>query len=196
MYRKIIRRSILLIVLLLLINYLFNNSGFYITESKAIRDSYPYKNGDVIYEKEYENKKIIILKTSDVNYVKLIGFKLGMFYHVSNIAELYFMTPLIGKEGDIKRTWSASLNSNELYETMIAVESENPEIKRVIVSNDNIDNVILDDLEEIKENSTVFLELKLEDGFATSYLELYSKDVGGFIFRGVNEKGEIITLGR
>lgn len=196
MDRKILRRSILLIVLLLLIIYLFNNSGYSISVNNAIRNSYPSKDGEVILEKDYENKKTIIWKTNNGNYVKLVEPKWGFLYHVSDVAELYPMAPLIGKEGDIKRAWSSSLNSNKMYETIFAVESGNPKIKRVIVSNDNIDNVILDDVEEIKENSTVFIELILEDGFAAAYRELNTKDAGGFIFRGVNEKGEVTILGR
>ncbi|WDH96237.1 hypothetical protein PUW24_18940 [Paenibacillus urinalis] len=83
-----------------------------------------------------------------------------------------------------------------MYDTIFGVESDNPEIKRVIISNDNIDNVISYDMDEIKENSTVFIELILEDGFAASYNELNTKDASGFIFRGLNDKGEILILGR
>ncbi|GAK42947.1 hypothetical protein TCA2_5441 [Paenibacillus sp. TCA20] len=47
-----------------------------------------------------------------------------------------------------------------MYDTIFGVESVNPEIKteikRVIVSNDNFDIVISYDVDEIKENSTVF----------------------------------------
>ncbi|MGF7050630.1 hypothetical protein J2T13_005180 [Paenibacillus sp. DS2015] len=196
MDRKILRRSIVLIVLLLLIIYLFNKSGYSLTENNAIRNSYPSKDGEVIYVKDYGNKKTIIWKTNNGNYAKLVEPKWDIFYHVSHVAELYPMTPVVGQEGDIKRTWSASLNSNKMFETIFAVASDNPEIKRVIVSNDNIDNVILDNIEEIKENSTVFIELKLEDGFAAAYSELKTKDAGGFIFRGIDEKGKIIILGR
>lgn len=196
MYRKILGSSIILIVLLLLINYLFNNYGLYITENKALKNSYPSKDGVVIFEKEYKNRELVIWKTNSGNFVKTIESKLGIFYHVSNFAELSPMTPLIGKEGGFKRTWSASLNSKKMYETIVAVESDNPEIKRVTISNDNIDNVILNDLEEVKKHSPVFIELKLENGFAATYVELNPKDAGGFIFRGINEKGKIIILGR
>lgn len=196
MNRKTLRRSILLVVLLFLVIYLFNNSGYSIIENNAIRNSYPFEDGQVLNEKDYENKRVVIWKTNNGNYVKLIERKWGFLFHVSNVAVLQPMSPLIGNEGDIKRAWSASLNSKKMYETIFAVESDHPDIKRVIVSNDNIDNIIPDDLEEIKENSTVYIELKLEDDFATAYRELNTKDAGGFIFRGVNEKGEIIVLGR
>ncbi|CAG7619431.1 hypothetical protein ACFQI7_03285 [Paenibacillus allorhizosphaerae] len=196
MDRKVLRRAIFLIVLLSLIIYIFKNSGYSIIDNKVIRNSYPSKDGEVIYEKDYENKKTVIWKTDTGYYVKLVEAKWGILYHVPNVAELQPMSPLIGKEGDIKRTWSASLNSNKMYDTIFAVESDNPEIKSIIVSNDNIERVISYDFDEIKENSTVFIELNLEDGFAASYNELNTKDAGGFIFRGVNEKGEIIILGR
>lgn len=196
MDRKAVRRSIILIVVLVLVMYLFYNSGYSVTENNAIRNSHPFQDGKVLYKNDYETKKTMIWNTHNGNYVKLIERKWGFLFHVSTTAVLQPMSPLIGNEGDIKRTWSASLNSNKMYETVFAVESDNPAIKKVIVSNDNIDNAISDDWEEIKVNSTVFIELILEDGFTTAYRELNTKDAGGFIFRGVNEKGEVVTLGR
>lgn len=81
-----------------------------------------------------------------------------------------------------------------MYDTVIAVATDNTEITKVIVSNEDTDsNVSLDDLDEIKENSTIYIELILEDGFAAAYREL--KSPREFKFRGLNDKGEIIILG-
>jgi hypothetical protein len=196
MKSKIGRKSIFIFVLFLLFIYIFSNSGYSFIENTAIKNSFPSQAGEVIYEKEYYKKKTVIWRTVNSHYVKLLEKKWGILYHVSNVAELQPMSPLIGKEGDIKRTWSASLKSKEMYETIFAVESVNPEIIKVLISNDNIDSEISKEVDQIKQDSTVFIELTLEDGFAAAYKELSIKDAGGFIFRGVNDKGEIIVLGR
>ncbi|USB33396.1 hypothetical protein [Paenibacillus sp. YPG26] len=196
MYRKILGWSIALIAVLMLITYfLMNNSGFYITEDRALRGSYPYTEGEVVFKKAYKDKNIIVWKTPSGSFAKVIEPMWGIFYYVSQSAQLSPIRSMTWREGDLERTWSASLNSNEKYETVLAARSDNPEIKRVVVSNDNIDNAS-EDLEEIKKNSTVFIELKLENGTAASWVELDPQNTGEFVFRGINEKGKIVTLVR
>lgn len=192
---KIIRRLTFLLGFLLLIIYVFNASGYSIIEKTAIKNSYPFQDGTVIHEKSYTNKKIVMWKTDHSYYVKLVESKWGIFYHVSNVAELQSMSPSQGKEEGIKRIWSASLNSMNRYETIFGVVSNNPKIKKVIISNDSIDGKVLSNINEIKKNSTVFIELNLENGFAAAYKELAIKDTGEFVFRGVNDQGEIVTFG-
>lgn len=196
MNKKIKRRSIFFVVILAIVFFILYRYGYSLNEKQALRISYPFTDGDVVYNKKFENNKAVIWETENFNYVKQVEIKLGFLYQVSNVAVLQSMQPLIGTEGELMGTWSARLNSRNMYDTIFGVESDNPEIKRVIISNDNIDNVISYDMDEIKENSTVFIELNLEDGFAASYNELNTKDASGFIFRGVNDKGEILILGR
>jgi len=196
MKRKIIRRSIFLIAVLVLIVYTFNSTDYFFTEHKAIRNSLPYIDGQVVYAKDFENKKTIIWKSDNSYYLKLVKHKVGIFYHVSQVAELRPMSPLIGEIGDFERTWSASLNSDNIYETIFAIKANNPDIKKVIISNDDIDDTISENLNEIKENSTIYIELNLTDGIAAYYKELNSNEVRGFIFRGMSDNGEIIVLGR
>ncbi|WDH84777.1 hypothetical protein [Paenibacillus urinalis] len=196
MNKKIKRRSIFFVVILAIVFFILYRYGYSLNEKQALRISYPFTDGDVVYNKKFENNKAVIWETENFNYVKQVEIKLGFLYQVSNVAVLQSMQPLIGTEGELMGTWSARLNSRNMYDTIFGVESDNPEIKRVIISNDNIDNVISYDMDEIKENSTVFIELNLEDGFAASYNELNTNDAGGFIFRGVNNKGEILILGR
>lgn len=196
MNKKIKRRSIFFVVILAIVFFILYRYGYSLNEKQALRISYPFTDGDVVYNKKFENNKAVIWETENFNYVKQVEIKLGFLYQVSNVAVLQSMQPLIGTEGELMGTWSARLNSRNMYDTIFGVESDNPEIKRVIISNDNIDNVISYDMDEIKENSTVFIELILEDGFAASYNELNTKDASGFIFRGVNDKGEILILGR
>lgn len=196
MDRKTKYKSILLIITLIIVLFIFYTSGYSLNENQVLRNSYSNVDGEAVYNKKFDNNKVVIWKTEKENFVKLVETKLGFIYRVTNEASLQFMYPMIGEYGDLKRTWSASLNSKSMYDTIIAVESLNPEITKVIVSNDNIDNVILNDIDEIKENSTLFIELILEDGFAASYNELSTKDAGGFIFRGISNDGKMLIIGR
>lgn len=184
----------MLISFLVLIVYIFNKSEYSISEREAIHNSYPSENGEWMYSKTYDNKKVVIWRTDHREYATLIESKWGVLHRASVISELHPFTPLKGNETSINRTWHAKINSNNLYDTVIAVATDNNEITKVIVSNEDTDsNVSLDDLDGIKEYSTIYIELVLEDGFAAAYREL--KSPGEFIFRGLNNKGEIIILG-
>ncbi|SDW06679.1 hypothetical protein [Paenibacillus sp. PDC88] len=196
MNKKIKRRSIFFVVIVVIVIFILYRYGYSLNENQALRISYPFIDGEVVYNKDFDNNKVVIWETENFNYLKQVDTKWGFLYQVSNVAMLQSMDPLIGTEGDLNRTWSSRLNSRNMYDTIFGVESVNPEIIRVIISNDSIDNVISYDIDEIKENSTVFIELNLEDGFAASYNELNTKDARGFIFRGLNDKGEILILGR
>jgi hypothetical protein len=57
-----------------------------------------------------------------------------------------------------------------------------------------MDNGTSEQLDEIKSKSSVFIELKVQDGFAVSYNELPVDVVGGFVFRGLDKKGQIIAV--
>ncbi|WP_046226942.1 hypothetical protein [Paenibacillus dauci] len=195
MNRKGIQRTIVLLALIFIIVYAFKNSGYSLVEQAAIRNSFPFQDGTKVYENEETDNQTVIWKTDNGYYAKLVESKWGFLYHVSNVSMLQVLSPLNGKEGDIERTWSANLNSDNKYDTIFAVKSNNPEIKKVIISNDNIDDNISTDIHEIKKESTLFMELNLENGFAATYKELNVNDAGGFVFRGVNEKGKVIVLG-
>lgn len=194
MNRKFLRELIILISLLVLIIFIFNNPGYSITENKAIKKLYPSENGEVMYSKDYDNKKVLIWRTVHGDYANLLETKWGILHRVSVGSELHPIEPKIGDDASFRRIWSAKINSNKMYDTVLAVATDNNEITRVIVSNEDIDSsVSLNNLDEIKENSTIYIELILEDGFAAAYSEL--KAPGEFKFRGLNEKGEIILLG-
>ncbi|SDF39360.1 hypothetical protein SAMN04488542_11032 [Fontibacillus panacisegetis] len=178
------------LLLLLLLLYIGKINGYSLTERNVIRNSYPSIEGEVIYQQEFNNnKKLVVWKTEQMNYAKLVETKWGIFHRVSAISELSSSEP----NDPIKRTWSAHLNSKKKYDTIFAAEVVNPDIKKVIVSNDQMDDLIPEDLNEIRGNSTLVIELNVKDGFAASYNELNNGDVGNFVFRGLNEKGEIIT---
>lgn len=64
------------------------------------------------------------------------------------------------------------------------------------VYNDNIDRGILEHLDDIKKASTIFVELDVEHGYAVHYALLDYEDVGAYVFRGIDESGRIIHVGR
>ncbi|MFD3258193.1 hypothetical protein ACE3MQ_06250 [Paenibacillus lentus] len=192
MRRKNLRIIIIVLFIILLLFYIGNQNGYSIGENQALRKSFPFVAGEVAYQSKYGNKKIVIWKTENMSYVKLLNTKLGVLHHVSNISELHAREP----NDALKRTWSAQLKSNKKYATTFAVEALDPKIKEVIVSNDNIDGIFLNDINEIERVSTVFVEIPVENGFAAAYLELNSSDVGDFVFRGLDKDGNIITAGR
>ncbi|MBP1994417.1 hypothetical protein [Paenibacillus eucommiae] len=192
MKRKPIRIILLLVFLWLLSYFFMAESGYSFNENKALRNSLPYQDGKVVYQKDFGSNKIIIWDTANTKYAKVIHTKWGVLHQVRNVSVLLSREP-----GDaINRTWSASLNSKKLYETTFAVEVKNANIEKVIISNDNIDNEISEQLDEIKNNSSIFIELEVQDGFAVSYNELPVNDVGGFVFRGLDKNGQVITVGR
>ncbi|MBE9917117.1 hypothetical protein G8C92_24155 [Paenibacillus donghaensis] len=184
---------ILVLLILCSVTYFFTSQfGYSLNEKSVLLKSFPFQNGHVVYQKEFGNNKIVIWDTGDKKYAKVVKVAWGMLYQVRNISEMLPREP----NDFISRTWSASLNSTGRYETIFAVEAKNPDIEKVIISNDNIDHEISNQLKEIKQKSSVYIELKVQDGFAVSYNELPMNDVGNFVFRGLDHKGQIITAGR
>lgn len=190
MKRKNVTALIIFLILISMAIILAHQNGYSFSENKALQNSHPFRAGEVVYENDFGNKKIVVWKTDQLSYVKLVTDSWGILHRVSDISELHEREP----NDSMKRTWSAHLNSNNKYETMFAVEATDPEIKKVIVSNENTDDAFSENLNEIKENSTVFVEMTVKDGFAASYLELGIHDAGGFVFRGLDEQGEIIAV--
>ncbi|MTV50969.1 hypothetical protein GJ688_18800 [Heliobacillus mobilis] len=87
-------------------------------------------------------------------------------------------------------TWSASLTDDDNYDTVFAVKTINPTVKKVVVSNDG-DYLNRLTLEEVKNKSTIYVEMDIDNGYALHYCQLKS-DIGSFVFRGLNEKREIV----
>lgn len=140
MKRKFLRVFVVLFSFLLLIVYIFNQSDYSISERDAIHNLYPSENGEWMYSKTYDNKKVVILRSDHRDYATLIESKWGVLHRASVISELDPVTPLKGNETSINRTWHAKINSNKLYDTVIAVATDNNEITKVIVSNEDSDS--------------------------------------------------------
>ena len=67
------------------------------------------------------------------------------------------------------------------------------EIDKVIVSNEQNDKKSTP-LSVVKEQSTVFIEMDVREGFAVHKRKLPHADVGSFSFRGLNSDGEIVSF--
>ncbi|MBD2848108.1 hypothetical protein IDH44_23165 [Paenibacillus sp. IB182496] len=93
----------------------------------------------------------------------------------------------------MNRTWSSSSNANHQYETIIAAEILDPAIKKVILSNDDMSLTTRD---EIKESATFFRELAVEDGYVVHYEVTDADDTTAYVFRLVDEVGNIVYTGR
>lgn len=183
---------IMLLVLLLFSGLYFGPSvlgGYAITEHSAIRYTLPNQDGELVFEREMEDKKIVIWDTGKINYVKLIENPSGIFKRITSINSISGQ-PLDKK---MKVTWSASEKQEEYYDAIFAAEVLETEIEKVIVSNEQ-DGKKDTPLNIVKEQSTVFIEMDVEDGFAATYSKLQGSGVGSFSFRGINSDGKVVSF--
>jgi hypothetical protein len=192
MKRSNIKLIITLILILLLGLYLYRQSGYSFSETKAIKKPFPYDNGVVVSEQRFKNDKVVIWKGQYGTYANLIHIKWNFLYQFKSASALSSIYP----DGNIKRTWSAKRNSNNNLDTMLAVEVADPQIKKVIITNENIDSEISNNLDEIKKISNIFIEITILNGYGSLYVELDPSDVGAFVFRGIDENGIIKYVGR
>lgn len=119
--KKFKKRYLITFSLLLLLGMYFGPSvfgGYALTEYSAIRYTLPNQEGEVVYEKEIEDKKIIVWDTGKVNYVKLIENPLGIFKRVTNLSSISGDT--IDKK--MKVTWSGAEIEDKFYDVIFAAE--------------------------------------------------------------------------
>jgi len=161
--------------------------GYYFSEDRALSKSYPNEEGEVVFETPLIDKKIVIYKVGETKFVKLVEQKWGILYNVNHFSVLNQREP----DDLLKWSWSAHLNDNDRYDTLLAVEVLNPEIKKVIISNEGFSK-ILNNIDEVKSVSRLYIELDVRDGYAATYADLSSIDAGNFIFRGLNDEGVIL----
>ncbi len=179
-------------LLLLLLGLYFGPSvlgGYAITEHSGIRYTLPNQDGDVVFEKEIEDKKIVVWDTGKVNYVKLIEKPLGIFKRVTNVSSISGQTI----DEKMKVTWSGAEIEDEFYDVIFAAEVLDKEIEKLIVSNEQNDKKSTP-LSIVREQSTVFIKMDVENGFAAHYRKLPSSDIGSFSFRGINSDGKVVSF--
>jgi hypothetical protein len=185
--RYIIIFAVLMIMYFLGPPFLGGNSW---SEYSAIRYSYPNMDGKVVFEKEFENKKLIIWDTNHRPYVKLIENKFGFLFRSTNSSVI----DAEALNGKMKITWSANQKGDKSYNTIFGAEVYDKDIVKIIVSNERHLNESDLSLSEVKEKSTLFIEMVVENGYAAHYVSLPNSKTGGFVFRGVNSEGNIVSL--
>jgi hypothetical protein len=163
--------------------------GYSYSENTAIRKSYPFQNGEMVFKESFGSKKVVIWDTGREKYVKLVNRRGGILYHVDNITDIGSVSP----DELIRTTWTASLTKDKRYDTIFGAEVLNGKIAQIIVSNDKYGDKLVNK-EDIKMKSSVYIEMPVKNGYAASYSSLPIQDAGGFVFRGVDEEGHIITF--
>lgn len=93
----------------------------------------------------------------------------------------------------MKFIWSATLKDDKYYDSLFAAEVLDTKIAKVIVSNESGNENDLS-LSEVKEQSTVYVEMDVINGYAAHYSHLHNSDVGGFVFRGLNSEGKVVSV--
>ena len=186
---KLKKRYIMFSVLILVVLYVVHLNGYRLSEESAIRNSYPNQSGEIVYEKEFNPKKVIIWDTGNGKYVKLINNDWGILHRVTEISGIGGTT----LDEKMKFTWSSTLKENKYYDTLFAVEILDPKIVKVIVSNERNNGSLLS-LDEAKEQSTVYVEMDVLNGYAAHYRYLHTSDVGAFIFRGLDSEGNVLSI--
>lgn len=178
-------------LLLLLGMYFFPSmlGGYALTEHSAIRYTSPNQNGEIVLEKEIEDKKIVIWNTGKVKYAKLIETPLFL-KQVTDISSISGQTI----DEKMKFTWSGrEIEESGFYDVIFAVEVLDNKIEKVIVSNEQDDKKSTP-LSIVEDQSTVFIEMDVKNGFAAHYSKLQNEDVGSFSFRGINSDGKVVSF--
>ena len=179
-------------ICILSVVYFQGISQYSFSKGRALISSFPHYSGDIVYEQNFSNHTLVILKGKQGTYAKLIKSKGKIIFQVTNGSVL---GPLYPDETNL-RTWSANLNSNKRYDTILALKVSDPRIRKVVITNEKINSEKSTDLEEIKKNSNLFIELNVVNGYAGTFQELDNKNVGDFVFRAIDDKGSIKYLGR
>lgn len=163
--------------------------GYIYSENAAIRKPYPFQDGEIVFKEPFGSRKVVIWDTGRTKYVKLVNRRYGILYRVDSIAAISSFSPV----EIIGTTWTASLTKDKRYDTIFGAEVLNSKIAQIIVSNDKYGDK-LESKEEIKMKSSLYIEMPVKNGYAASYSSLSIHDAGGFVFRGVDEEGHIITV--
>ena len=117
-FLKIKKRYIIFSILLLIVLYVGHLNGYKLTEKSAIRHSYPNQSGEIVYEKEFDQKKVVIWDAGTAKYVKLINKDWGILHRATVISDIGGTT----LDEKMKFSWSATLKDDKNYDTLFAVE--------------------------------------------------------------------------
>ena len=181
-----------IIFILLIIIYFapFFLGGYFWTERSAIRNTFPNQDGIVVFEKDFKNKKVIILDTGQNKYIKLIENNFWFLYRSILVGGI----DINSSNKKMNITWAATHQEAGIYYTLFAADVFDKSIVKVIVSNESSLEKKDLSLIEVEEQSTIFIELDVENGVAAHYTLIPSVDVGGFSFRGIDAEGNVISI--
>jgi|GEM_PF-1789958 len=172
--------------------YMVLTSGYAWSKHSAIMRSAPFQEGATIYSSSEPDRNVIVWRTADnTAYAKVLASKWGKYrVLVSSQLAPQWDNPAL------KRTWATFKAGHGTNRFVAAVQEDNPAIATIIVSNDNIDDVVLTDLNDIRSSSTLYMELTLDNGYAAGTAESPSTGPGGIVFRELDRKGRIVSVGR
>src|ERR1700748_3969233 len=92
------------IVLVFCLIYVYNQSGYSISETKALEKSFPNDNGIIVNKQKFNNFEIVMCKGQNEAYAKLVYEKWNFLYQVKSASVLSSAYP----DKTIKRTWTAT----------------------------------------------------------------------------------------
>jgi hypothetical protein len=189
--RKVMKRYVFFSLLIVII-FLYGPStlgGYHWTKSAAIKDSFPFQSGKVVFAKKFDKHEIVILDTGRVKYAKLIENPMGLLYRSRSDDEISGETA----DKKMKISWSGRLRDDQFYDMVFAAQVLSGDIVKVVVSNDHQRNMDIS-LSEVKKVSTLYVEMDIHNGYAVNYTRLPHEKLGNFVFRGVNSEGKVVSV--
>lgn len=165
--------------------------GYGYSEEQALRKKFPSYPREALYEKTIGPHRIVIWNDNGGRSIAVVEKKWGVLSKVvdSNVLWQGY------NDEPFHRTWSGRWNG-EAYDTLLAVETPEPNSDKIIVTNESLDEEGPDDLDTLRAASDLYLELEVENGFVVYYGALPENMTGGFVFRSVDDQGRILSSTR
>ncbi|KOR90115.1 hypothetical protein [Paenibacillus solani] len=185
---------LILAAIVVVINYtpLFLG-GYMYNEEQAVRRLYPEYTGNKLYEKREDQHKLVVWSDGNQKIVTVVENKWGWLYRARNSVELVRTS----QDEPFIRTWSATNHGgNDIYDTILAVETSENESSTIVVTNEPMDEEPVADLERLKALSGIYIEMDVEQGYAVYYGQLPADQTGGFVFRSIDSEGKILSIHR
>lgn len=188
MKTKIPKRSLIILIIVLFVVLFIRSSGYRLTESGALAVYNSNNSVEILYSKQFGNIILYIVRDEFQEYLFEVKTNWHGLYKVTRKIELH-----PSGTDKMNRTWSSTSYPNNKYETIIAAEILDPNVKKVIFSNDDMS---LENINIIKNNSTFYKELTVDNGYVVHYEIMDFEDATSFIFRLIDDNDNIIYTGR
>lgn len=188
MKKNILKRSLLILIVVVVAILFIRTSGYAFSESGAIALNNTNKSGEILYSKKFGKTSLLIVREGFTKNLIEVKRKWHGLYKVNRKREL-----LPSGTDKMNRTWSSDSYPNNKYETIIAAEILDSDVKKVILSNGDMS---LKNINEIKTNSTFYRELAVDNGYIVHYEITDFDDTTSYIFRLIDGNDNIIYTGR